>query len=173
VSFEKELPKNAIVIFDSRYGNTEKVAKSLQNGIGEAGIETACFNENEIEIESLKQYALIAIGGPTEAFHASKLMRDFLQKLKDSDFRGHFGFAFDTRFENALSGSAAKTIEKQLKGCGLEIIAPHESAFVIGRQKQEKGGVKLKDGEEKKFEQIGKTIGSTLREKRSNKGILI
>jgi flavodoxin len=56
----KKLPKQAIVVFDGRYGNTEKVAKSLQNGFIGAGNRTACFNENEVQIESLKQYDLIA-----------------------------------------------------------------------------------------------------------------
>ena len=38
----------AIVIFDTRYGNTEKIAKSLEIGLKEAGILTVCMNARDV-----------------------------------------------------------------------------------------------------------------------------
>jgi flavodoxin len=173
VDLEEKVATRAIVIFDSRYGNTEKIARSLTDGLKEAGIDAYCLNENDVQMDSLKEFDLIAVGGPTEALRVSKSMKDFLQKLRSFDLRGHFGFAFDTRFDSGFSGSAAKAIEKELERCDVEMIAPRESAFVLRRQKSEKGSVKLKDAEEERFEKMGSSIGSALRDKTIRKQILI
>jgi len=69
--------------------------------------------------------------------------------------------SFDTRLGAPLSGSAAKFIEKELKNLGLQIIAPRESAIVFGVKKEE-GSARLKEGEEKRFEQIGTQVGTAL-----------
>jgi hypothetical protein len=48
-----------------------------------------------------------------------------------------------------------------LKNLGLQIIAPRESAIVFG-VKEEEGGAMLKEGEEKRFEQVGLQVGTAL-----------
>jgi len=151
----------ACVIFDTRYGNTEKIAKSFETGLKEAGIQTVCVNAKDVAVDSLKQYDLICVGAPTEWVTASKPMKKFLGKLKSTDLFGKYGFAFDTKFDAPLSGSAAKFIEKELNNLGLQIIAPRESAIVFGVKKEE-GGARLKEGEEKRFEQIGTQVGTAL-----------
>jgi flavodoxin len=151
----------ACIIFDTRYGNTEKIAKSFETGLKEAGAQTVCVNAKDVPIDSLKQYDLICVGAPTEWLSASKPMKEFLGKLKSTDLSGKHGFAFDTKFNAPLSGSAAKFIEKELKNLGLQIIAPRKSALVLGVKKEE-GGARLKEGEEKRFEQIGTQVGTAL-----------
>ncbi|MGA2240256.1 MAG: flavodoxin domain-containing protein [Candidatus Bathyarchaeia archaeon] len=154
------------VIFDTRYGNTEKIAKSFETGLKQAGVQTVCLNAKDVAVESLKQYDLICVGAPTEAFTAYKPMKEFLRKLKSIDLSGKHGFAFDTKINAPLSGSAAKFIEKELSNKGLQIIAPRESAIVFGVKKEE-GGARVKEGEEKRFEQIGLQVGTALAARRS------
>lgn len=154
--------KQAIVVYDSRYGNTEKIARSLERGLKTSGVETLCSRDSQVFMDLLKQYDLIAVGGPTEFVTASKPTKDFLDKLKEVNLRGKLGFAFDTKLDTRLSGSAAGYIEKRLKHCGLEMIYARASAIVIGGQKGEKGDVKLKQGEEEKFEEIGRQVGTLL-----------
>ena len=151
----------ACVIFDTRYGNTEKIAKSFETGLKEAGIQTVCVNAKDVAVDSLKEYDLICVGAPTEWLTASKQIKEFLGKLRSVDLSGKYGFAFDTRLGAPLSGSAAKFIEKELKHLGLQIIAPRESAVVFGVKKEE-GSMRLKEGEEKKFEQAGTQVGTAL-----------
>jgi len=89
-------------------------------------------------------------------------MKEFLGKLKSIDLSGKYGFAFDTKLDWRLSGSAAKFIEKELNNLGLRMIAPRESAVVLTLK--EKGaitGARLKEGEEKRFGQIGLQVGTT------------
>jgi hypothetical protein len=62
-----------------------------------------------------------------------------------------------------LSGSAAKFIEKELSNLNLRIIAPRESAAVFSLK--EGGaitGARLKEGEEKRFEQVGLRVAAAL-----------
>jgi len=153
----------ACVIFDTRYGNTEKIAKSFETGLKEAGIQTFCVNAKDVAVDSLKQYDLICVGAPTEGFTASKPMKEFLGKLKSVDLSGKYGFAFDTRLDWRFSGSAAKFIEKELSSLGLQIIAPRGSAIVFASK--ERGaitGARLKEGEENRFEQVGTQVGTAL-----------
>ena len=150
----------ACVIFDTRYGNTEKIARSLETGLGKAGIQTVCANAKDVVADSLKQVELICVGAPTEGFTASKPMKEFLGHLKNIDLSGKHGFAFDTKLDWRFSGSAAKFIEKELSNLGLRIIAPRESAIVFTLK--ERGaitGARLKEGEEERFEKIGTQLG--------------
>lgn len=149
------------MIFDSRYGNTEKIAKSFDTGLKDAGIQTACVNAKDVALYSLKQYDLICVGAPTEWLTASKPVKEFLGTLKGIDLSGQYGLAFDTKLDRPLSGSAAKFIEKELKNRGLQIIAPRESAtvFLVNGQV---GDAYLKEGEEKRFELIGAQVGGAL-----------
>jgi flavodoxin len=154
---------SASVIFDTRYGNTEKIAGSLETGLKEAGIETVCINAKDVPVESLKQYDLICVGGPTEAFTASKAIKEFLRKLKGIELSGKCAFAFDTKLDSRFSGTAAKFIEKELSNLNLRIIAPRESAIVFSLK--ERGaitGARLKEGEEKRFQQIGLQVWAAL-----------
>jgi flavodoxin len=153
----------ACVIFDTRYGNTERITRSLESGLKEAGIESVCVNARDVPVESLMQYDLICVGGPTEAFTASKAIKEFLGKLKGIELSGKYGFAFDTKLDSRFSGSAAKFIEKEFSNLNLRIIAPRESAVVLSLK--ERGaitGARLKEGEEKRFEQVGLQVGSAL-----------
>ena len=148
------------MIFDTRYGNTEKIAKSFEAGLQRAGVETTCINTWSVAVDgSLAQYDLICIGAPTEWHTASKPMKAFLRNLKGIDLSGRDGFAFDTRFAAPLSGSAAKLIEKELKDRGVLIIASRESA-IVARAKG--GAMLLKEGEEERFKELGARIGTTL-----------
>jgi flavodoxin len=99
----------ACVVFDTRYGNAEKIARSFETGLKEAGIQTICVNAKDVAVDSLMQYDLICVGAPTEAFSASKSMKEFLGKLKSIGPTGKYGFAFETKLDSRFSGSAAKT----------------------------------------------------------------
>jgi len=161
IAVHKAEPKHGIVIFDTRFGNTEKIARWFESGLQEADIETLCTNARAVNLESLGEFDLICVGGPTEWHTSSKPMKDLLKTLETVDVSGKYGFAFDTKLNGLFSGSAAKFIEKQLKHLGLKIIAPRESATVFledGRL----GDALLRKGEEKRFEKIGRQVGTNL-----------
>lgn len=149
--------ERGVVIYDSKFGNTEKIARSLAGGLRMAGLDTVCINTNDVQIDSLKNYDFIAIGAPTQMFTASRPMKDFLLKLGGvQGLKGKYAFAFDTKFASRLAGSASKYIEKTLKDLGLEIVRPRQSAIV------DKTEGPLEGGEVDAFERIGFDIGTSL-----------
>jgi len=167
----------ACVIFDTRYGNTEKVARALEAGLIESGIQTNCLGIKDLTIGSLNQYDLICVGGPTQYRTASKSMQEFLNAVADVKLSGKLAFAFDTRRESFMAGSAANYIEGKLRRLGLRIISQNESAMIVSsgpeRRKDEfsdKDEWKewkhknegLREGEEKRFVRIGTMIGKAL-----------
>ena len=165
------------MIFDTRYGNTEKVARALEAGLTKSGIQTNCLGIENLRIGSLNQYDLICVGGPTQYRTASKSMQEFLDALADAKLSGKLAFAFDTRRDSFLAGSAAKYIVGKLRHQGLKIICQNESAIIVSSgperrkdQFSDKDEWKewrhknegLREGEEKRFEQIGTEIGKIL-----------
>ena len=148
--------RKAIVIYDTQFGNTEKVAKALASGIREQEVQVDCVKVDEVDVNKLAEYDLLAIGGPTLAFGMSKPVKDLLGKLEGIDLRGKKAFAFDTKMRFIFSGSAAKGIEGRLKGLGMSTIKPCSSAIVKGRDGP------LEEGAEEMFRQIGAEISRSI-----------
>jgi flavodoxin len=98
--------KKALVIYDSKFGNTEKIAKALAAGMQEQGIAAECAKVEEIDIDKLTEYDLLAVGGPTHGRTASKPMRALLEKFDRGNVTGKKAFAFDTKFAFPFAGSA-------------------------------------------------------------------
>jgi len=152
---------SAAILFATRFGTTEKVARAFETGLREAGMQTVCMDTQKAAPESLKQFDLICVGGPTEVFGATNAIKEFLKAAAGTDLEGKFGFAFDTKLDSHMSGSAAKYIEHSLDDQGLHMIAHRESAIV--KSKREGGkivGAELKAGEEERFVQIGAEVGA-------------
>lgn len=124
--------KKTIVIFDTKFGNTEKVARALASGLNEGGIAVECISVENVQIDTLSDYDFLAIGGPTHGFGMSGPMKKFFKQLEKIDLREKSGFAFDTKNPPRYWGSAAKGIEKRLKKLGLKIVRSRMSAFVEG-----------------------------------------
>jgi len=146
----------AIIVYHTEFGNTEKIAKALAEGIRTQGVDVDCLKTTEADTGKLGEYDLLALGGPTHAFGISKPMKDFLQKLETANLSGKKAFAFDTKMKSRLAGSAAKGIEKKLQKLGMTIVKPHTSAYVKGREGP------LEEGTEETFKQVGVDIVKSL-----------
>ena len=157
----------AVVVYTSRFGTTEKIARALEAGLKRGGMWTLCANVNDMTPESLGQYDLICLGGPTEFMGLSKRMDEFLEELKKVQLSGKFYFAFDTKNSKPFTGSAAKCIQTRMEKWGLHKIAKRESAVVRAvRQGTMITGNVLREGEESRFEQIGYNVGKAALEAR-------
>lgn len=148
--------RKAIVIHDTKFGNTEKVAKALGLGMKERGIEVNCFKVGEVQIDKLTGYDLVVIGGPTHKLGLSEPMKDFLGKLEHADLRGKKAFVFDTRLKIRFAGSAGKRIEKELRRLRMSVVRPYSSAIVKGREGP------LEEGVDEMFKQIAAEITKSI-----------
>jgi flavorubredoxin len=153
-------------------GNTEKIAKALARGMERRGVKVDCAKVDEVDVNKLIEYDFLAIGGPTHRRNVSAPMDVLLKKLKGVNLKGKKGYAFDTRREHWLAGSAGKEIESWLKGLGMSIVKPYSSAIIFEEERRKRqeseskeewkerwhGSVGLQENMVELFENIGAEI---------------
>ena len=148
--------KKALVLYDSVYGNTKKVAMSLSRGLEAGGLYVDSCNIQEFNIIELKNYDLVGIGGPTHFHGASKKIKSFLKKIKHIKMENKQGFAFETKGDFKLAGSAARRIMRYLKKMKLTIVHPTITGLVLDKEGP------LQDSTSDLMEQIGIKISETV-----------
>jgi len=148
--------KKAVILYDSVYGNTKKVAMSLSRGLEAGGLYVDSCSIEDFDMVELNNYDIIGIGGPTHYHGASKKMKSFLNKIKHLKMEGKYGFAFETKGEFRLAGSAAKRIARYLKKIKIKIIHPTITGIVLAQEGP------LKKSTLDLMEQIGLNISDKL-----------
>jgi flavodoxin len=155
---------NTVIIFDSLFGNTEKIAHAIGKGIsGNVKVIPA----EKANFSVLKGINLLIAGSPTHGGKPSPEMQKFLNSIPQRALNNVYIATFDTRFYyqdhgiglkllmNILKFAAAR-IEKQLvKKEGTSVIKP-EGFFVEGKEGP------LMQGELKRATAWGKTIKKSL-----------
>jgi len=139
---------NALVIYDSVFGNTEKIALSIAAALGAQAIPISQANAGQ-----LRGLDLLVVGSPTRGFRPTEGIAKLFNALPKNHLAGVRVAAFDTRIvletidSKALrflvdkGGYAASTIAKTLEKKGGQLAAPGEGFYVTGEQGP------LKDGE--------------------------
>jgi flavodoxin I len=146
-----------MVIYDSVFGNTEKIAKAIGEGVVAQVVQV-----NSVKSEDLAGVELLLVGSPTRGFRPTDGMKKFLKELPSGSLKGVKVGGFDTRmdvdevdnkvltFMEKIFGYAAEPIVKALvqKG-GRQIIPP--AGFIV---KASEGP--LRDGELERAREWGK-----------------
>ena len=125
---------NALVVYGSRYGNTQHIAEAIADGLK----DTCAVDVRAIDKATpalVRTADLVVVGGPTEAHGITppvKVWIDGMAFVLD----GKPAAAFDTRldFARILSGSAAKGVEAHLRGAGARMVIEAESFLVKGKE---------------------------------------
>jgi flavodoxin I len=124
----------AIVIYDSVYGNTEKIARAIAEGIS---VDTRAVRPDEVSPDDMKSIDLLIVGAPTQGGRPTPPIREFLKKIPASVVKGNNVAAFDTRISAkwvGIFGYAAGKIAKSLKKMGGNLLANPEAFFVTGTE---------------------------------------
>jgi flavodoxin len=158
---------NTLIIYDSFFGNTEKIAQAIGNSLGsKENVET--LRVSEVKPEQLIGLELLIVGSPTRAFRPTKAIMGFLNKIPLNGLKGIKVAAFDTRISTVdvnsrflnvlvkLFGYAAKPIAYKLEKKGGSLVIPPEGFLV----KASEGP--LKDGELERAADWAKLIIKTL-----------
>ena len=123
-----------LVVYDSVYGNTEKIAQAIGGAInGDVKVVRA----GEVSPSELESVDLLIVGAPTQGGRATPPVQDFLKKIPKSEVQGKNVAAFDTRISAkwvGIFGYAAGKIGKNLKSKDANLVAPPEPFFVEGTQ---------------------------------------
>ncbi len=124
-----------IVIYDSSYGNTRKVAETIAVTLKEAGIVADAFYVKEVKKLSAGSYDFLALGSPTRFGTMSFALKFFLAKVKSEEWMNKPFAAFDTENPENIErkeGSAAEKIAERLKEKRMYQLLPVLKAVVLG-----------------------------------------
>jgi flavodoxin len=140
---------NALVIYDSQYGNTEKIAEAIGNVLGTSG-DAKVLHVDLVRPMPWGELDLLVVGSPTQSFNATAAITKMLKELPAKSLLGVKTAAFDTRFPEGeikkvpalaffvrLWGRAAfadKHIARLLKKKGGEPALPSEGFYVGGME---------------------------------------
>lgn len=140
-----------LVVYDSLYGNTEQIAKSIGSAFPSADIQV--IRAAGTSPAALAGIDLLIAGSPTNGGRPTPAMLEFLSRL--GDLKGMKVSAFDTRLSGRLVGIfgfAAGRIARALEKSGGALAAPPEGFFVKGREGP------LKEGELERAAGWGKSL---------------
>lgn len=128
----------ALVIYDSLYGNTEKIAQAIGDAL--AG-EVTVVRVGDVNASELRSFDLLIVGSPVHGGRATPAIDAFLKQLPAHSLEGKSVAAFDTRFESEDRGIglrilmsviryAAERIAKDLTKKGGRLVAEPEGFIV-------------------------------------------
>ena len=124
----------ALIIYDSVYGNTEKIARAMAEAITPPD-EVKVLQAGEANPSELASITLLIVGSPTHGGRPTPAVQEFLNKDPKFSLQRINVAAFDTRIQTKLVGVfgyAAGRIANNLKKKGGTIIASPEGFFVTG-----------------------------------------
>ncbi|WIG59987.1 MAG: hypothetical protein OJF49_002735 [Ktedonobacterales bacterium] len=135
---------NVQVLYDSKFGNTERIAQAIAKVLH----ATRVVRATDVEALDLSGCELLVIGGPTQVHGMSPALKELDGKIRAEEVSGLPVAVFDTRAHMArlLSGSAAHVVARHLKQKGATLVAEPESFFVTGTEGP------LEDGEVERAE---------------------
>jgi len=130
-----------LIVYDSVYGNTERVAEAIASGL--AG-EVRLVRADKMDPSALGSTDLLIVGSPTQGGRPTAVVQDLIAKLPFDQMKGMKVAAFDTRLTGRFAkifGYAADKISTELTAKGASLVSDPQPFFVTGK----KGP--LKDGE--------------------------
>jgi flavodoxin len=131
----------ALVIYDSIFGNTERIAQAVGKTLAsQTNVEV--IKVNQFKPEQLTGVNLLIVGSPTRAFRPTPAIKKFLGSIPGNSLKDVKVTSFDTgislddidssigRFFIHFFGYAAKPIADRLVKKGGELILPPEGFYV-------------------------------------------
>lgn len=143
-----------LIIYDSQYGNTERIARSIGRTLG-LPPEVEIIRVSEVKPQHLAGLTMLVVGSPTQRFRPTPPISALLQGLQGGALKGVKVAAFDTRlsvretrswilnFFVKLAGAGAyadKHIAELLRAKGGELVVPPEGFLVQGTEGPLKAG---------------------------------
>ncbi|MBO3798807.1 MAG: flavodoxin domain-containing protein [Thermoproteota archaeon] len=122
-----------IIVYESKYGNTETVAETIAEGIREEEGEAFVSEVNRLDLNKITEYDAILIGSPNHIGGPTRSIRSFIDKLGMLRLNGKKFAVFDT-YMGGDFGKAVGKMERQIgeKAPGLIRIASGLSVRVQG-----------------------------------------
>jgi len=120
-----ETDKKVLIIYDTMWGSTHIMAKSILDGIKADGVEVKLINVRKVDLSGIITEVLeapvIIVGSPTLNNGIFPSVSELLTHLKGLRPKGKQAVAFGSY---GWGGGAVKAVEKELEMAGFELIEP-------------------------------------------------
>jgi anaerobic nitric oxide reductase flavorubredoxin len=120
-----EAKKKVLIVYDTMWESTEKMAKAMLEGISSEGVEVVLyrlpFSDSGDIIGELLETKGLLVGSATINNGVLPTVAPFLREMEGLRPRNKIAAAFGSY---GWGGGATATIEKALKGAGMELVAP-------------------------------------------------
>ncbi len=124
---------NVLVVYESKFGNTEKVARAVAETL-KKHVTVRFVSVNDPFPRDFHDVNLLVVGSPNHRAGISEPMNAFLAKFQD--LNGIWVAVFDTRIKGPqiLSRPVSQVLGKDLRKRGGTLIVQPESFFVYERE---------------------------------------
>jgi len=117
-----ETQKKAVIAYDTMWGSTEKMAKSIEKGLVDSGVSVRVYrltgsDKSDIVKEILEAKALL-VGSPTLNNNLFPPVAEFLTYVKGLRPRGRIGAAFGSY---GWAPGVTKAVAAELQAAGLDV----------------------------------------------------
>jgi menaquinone-dependent protoporphyrinogen IX oxidase len=153
-----------VVVFDTSYGNTKKIAETIAETLKESGIAVDVFYVKDVKKLSAKDCDFLVLGSPTKFGTMSLTVKRFLGKVKGKEWMNKPFAAFDTENPENIEkkgGSAAERIAGKLREKQMNQLLPVLKALVLGW----KGP--LQEGEMERAKEYARELATKLKEQKT------
>jgi flavodoxin len=123
-----------LVVYDSVYGNTQKIAEAIGSAAGSAA---EVVRASQVDPERLAAVDLLVVGAPTQGGRPTKPVQDLIAGLPEAAVKGKKFASFDTRYSGRfvkVFGFAADRIAEVLSTKGGQIVSTPQAFFVSGKK---------------------------------------
>jgi len=118
-----ESKSKILVVYDTMWGSTEKMAQALAQGIAGENVEVKVYNLTKSDRSDIIKEVLAArailVGSPTLNNGMFPTVADFLCYLKGLKPKGKLGAAFGS---HGWAGGAVRAIQQELGQAGIEVL---------------------------------------------------
>ena len=147
-----ESVSKAVIIYDTMWGSTEKMAHALAEGVIAEGVEVKLYNLTRSDksdvIKEVLDARAILVGSPTLNNGMFPSVAEFLCYLKGLKPKGKLGAAFGSY---GWAGGAVKAVERELTDAGVEVLDSSLSVKFVPD-----------DGELERCTEMGKAIAKKI-----------
>ena len=136
----------SLVVYDSQYGNTKKIAEAIGSALESYG-RVLVMHASDVQPGDLMGINRLIVGSPAQQLNATPAVLNWIKTIPRDGLKGVKSAAFDTRltkegsnrikllpFLARIFGYMAKPISDRLEKKGAEIALPQESFYLADRE---------------------------------------
>ena len=118
-----ETKRKAVIVYDTMWGSTEKVARAIAEGVAAGGVEVKLFSlsssHNSDVVTELLEAKAVLVGSPTLNNHVFPTVAGFLAYMRGLKPVNKIGAAFGSY---GWGGGAKRFVEAEMQAAGVQLI---------------------------------------------------